>query len=69
MPVGYSASASSAASGQQSQTNGYDFGSGQVWNVNLGGSGTSYQGAAASTGGVKPWMIAAAVVAMYLMTR
>lgn len=69
MPVGYSASASSAASGQQSQTNGYDFGSGQVWNVNTGGSGTSYQGQAASTSAIKPWMIAAAMVAVYLIAR
>lgn len=68
-PFTFAPSASSGASGHQQQANGYDFGAGQVWNVNIGGSGTSTQGASATTGGIKPWMIAAAALAAYLALR
>jgi hypothetical protein len=41
------------------------------WNVNLAGSGTSTQGLSAGSGsGLKPWMlIAAGLVALYIVTK
>lgn len=54
---------SSATSGSNQNTSGSPISSG-AWSVNLGGSGTSNQGASA-TGGAIPWgMIAVAVVAL-----
>lgn len=61
---------SNSASGRQDQSGaGWDLGNSGGWSVNVGGSGTAYQSASATGGGINWMHVAIAAGAVWFLMR